>query len=354
MTQEERDKYDSLLKGLKTHPPRGRESNLFSIGGRGYYENPTTDMLAFFLDPTGEHDLGNLVLSCILECLQLNNVSPSLERPPIREYYTYESNRIDLVLEGENWVIAIENKLMHKLINNLVDYKSSITDRFVDKEKHFVVLSLREEKPKEPWKCLRYEDFIHLLKARFGENLVSSGFTKWAIFLREFILNIESYMASNMDSKDFEFARTKYADFKRLEILYRNYTNELKNKVRKWVEDEEDIDPPELDVRKETWSSEVAIRAYPLDPNERVDDVTLLVCEDGTFNVLIYIEERNLKKECSDREAMLNQYGFLWLKSEKPKGNSIWVYHKEKLDWEDAEKSFKDAMRLVKEYTKPW
>ena len=30
------------------------EKTIFSIGGRGHYENPTSDILAFYLDPEAE------------------------------------------------------------------------------------------------------------------------------------------------------------------------------------------------------------------------------------------------------------------------------------------------------------
>ena len=42
------------------------EKTFFSIGGRGYYEDPTSDVLAFYLDPNEEHGLGDLVLQSLV------------------------------------------------------------------------------------------------------------------------------------------------------------------------------------------------------------------------------------------------------------------------------------------------
>ena len=46
------------------------EKTIFSIGGRGHYENPTSDILAFYPnDPEAEHQLGSLVLDSLFSAL---------------------------------------------------------------------------------------------------------------------------------------------------------------------------------------------------------------------------------------------------------------------------------------------
>ena len=45
------------------------EKTIFSIGGRGHYENPTSDILAFYLDHEAEHQLGSLVLDSLFSAL---------------------------------------------------------------------------------------------------------------------------------------------------------------------------------------------------------------------------------------------------------------------------------------------
>ena len=46
------------------------EPTIFAMGGRGYYENPASDLLAFFLKPAAAHGLGDLFLSTFLECIE--------------------------------------------------------------------------------------------------------------------------------------------------------------------------------------------------------------------------------------------------------------------------------------------
>jgi hypothetical protein len=110
----ESEKLQKLLQEVGALRGPRRETNIFSIGSRGYYENPTSDLLAFFLDPRGEHDLGDLLLSCLAELLPDAPQLLQLLEPPEREYRTQGQNRIDILLNSSGWVIAIENKLRHR------------------------------------------------------------------------------------------------------------------------------------------------------------------------------------------------------------------------------------------------
>lgn len=55
---------------MKKYARPAMEPTLFAMGGRGYYENPATDLLKFFLKPKAEHQLGDLFLSTYLECMK--------------------------------------------------------------------------------------------------------------------------------------------------------------------------------------------------------------------------------------------------------------------------------------------
>ena len=54
---------ESFLSDVSNHVAPVKELTVFSVGGRGYYENPTTDLLAFFLRPDAEHGLKEGVTS---------------------------------------------------------------------------------------------------------------------------------------------------------------------------------------------------------------------------------------------------------------------------------------------------
>ena len=49
------------MRELVAHLLRRHVDTILNVGGRGYYENPMSDLLAFFLDPSACHGLGDLV-----------------------------------------------------------------------------------------------------------------------------------------------------------------------------------------------------------------------------------------------------------------------------------------------------
>ncbi|WP_097161373.1 PD-(D/E)XK nuclease family protein [Enterobacter sp. CC120223-11] len=103
----------ALLAQLKSLPqPNKTELNLFSIGAQGHYENPISDLLAFFIDPDAGHNLSTLMLEAFMECLPGTH-GVALSSQPSCEVMTITGSRIDILLESEEWVMALENKIWH-------------------------------------------------------------------------------------------------------------------------------------------------------------------------------------------------------------------------------------------------
>ncbi|MCX8840463.1 PD-(D/E)XK nuclease family protein [Vibrio parahaemolyticus] len=195
------DNVDSLKKILKRLPVQiERESTIFSIGARGHFENPTTEVLAFFCDVAGEHGLGDLVLSSLFEVLELNSDSLELKSKPEREVRTHSHKRIDLLLEGDYWVLALENKIGHIPNNPFDDYEHYVlveqSVRFKDKKAIFILLSPDGESPEGyiKWKGISYEQLLNALKPKLADYFMANPFNKWAVMLREFVLHLEEML----------------------------------------------------------------------------------------------------------------------------------------------------------------
>lgn len=78
-------KFQRLLSEFNAlEPITVAEPTIFSIGSKGYYENPTTDILAFFLDDKASHGLGSLVLEALVNTLpdSVNDLDCTLALPP--------------------------------------------------------------------------------------------------------------------------------------------------------------------------------------------------------------------------------------------------------------------------------
>ena len=105
---------ESVLSEVKNHLPQDRETTIFELGCRGYYENPTTDILAFFLNPDAEHGLGDMFISTYLVCMNVDPSRIDMSCVGIKDQVeTANGNFIDLQIRGQDWCLIIENKIYH-------------------------------------------------------------------------------------------------------------------------------------------------------------------------------------------------------------------------------------------------
>ncbi|WP_425642733.1 PD-(D/E)XK nuclease family protein [Marinomonas gallaica] len=173
-----------------------REATIFSIGARGHFENPATDVLAFFLDNNAEHNLGELALEALLISIGdglSDQLSASLINAPKREVLTDGRNRIDLLLESDDWVLVLENKIFHEQINPFDDYEKFAEQKFAEKKRVHVVLSPSGQAP-HGWYGVSYTSLIGTLKSGLAAHFISQPMNKWVVLLREFIVHMEQLM----------------------------------------------------------------------------------------------------------------------------------------------------------------
>ena len=68
-----------LLQAAKYHQPP-REKTFFDTAIRKHYENPTTELLSFFLNPENEHGLGSVFFDGLTDALlTFKNNPPTLK-----------------------------------------------------------------------------------------------------------------------------------------------------------------------------------------------------------------------------------------------------------------------------------
>lgn len=225
--------YDHLRKKLdeaKAFSIPDPEKTFFSIGGRGYFENPVSDVLAFFLNPQEAHGFGTLFLDCFFNSLEPEICPESVElvNPPEREVSTEFNKRIDLLLEGDDWVLVIENKIYHHQSNPVTHYEDFVENKYPKKRPIYVVLSPNGSSDFDNWKALSYQKFIGVLKENLGNAVIDNQYSKWVIFLRDFILNLEQYaVRSSMDRKAIEFIESDYLGVYEIIKLQKSYVNYL-------------------------------------------------------------------------------------------------------------------------------
>ncbi len=223
---------EHFLKELKKHVTV-KEPTLFAVGGRGYYENPASDLLAFFLNPKREHRLGDLFLTTYLECMGADNpqLNTKIDVEVRSQVQTSKGKFIDLQILGLDWCLIIENKINHWDTNPFTDYERHANGLGKEK-KHLSILS-RDGHPYDNkdsgtrWVGVSYQDYCKALRERMAAIFFDRPFSKWQIFAREFILHLENELYNPPMTKeqaaDVEKYSNQIAEAEKLAKQYREF-----------------------------------------------------------------------------------------------------------------------------------
>lgn len=93
-----------------------KEKTYMEVSGYPHYENVCSNILAFYFNPNEEHKLNGLTLHSLIKVIKSKNIDIELNDNintinVQREYTTLKGNRIDLVIQNDDFLIGIENKL---------------------------------------------------------------------------------------------------------------------------------------------------------------------------------------------------------------------------------------------------
>lgn len=300
------DEYREILKTYTPKPPR--EKNIFSIGGRGHYENPISDVLAFFLDDTEDHKFGRLFIDSLIDCipdLPDASVNPIINTDfgftVNREKYTGNNNRIDILIESHNRVVVIENKMYHWLANPLEDYVAYVTENYTAiEEPIFLVLSLCDEKVTGPWKAIKWDHFLDRIQYRMCRNFIQNTDIKWFVILREFMLNIREHIAGGiMDADTVKFVNENYSKITELSKLKQDYIEYV---LEKGKDNFNGIGYCQIRTGKYSWEEATALRFYPTP--ESKTNITIVVNDNGKLWINYYI----YYKDKAEADSTINNF----------------------------------------------
>ncbi|HBG70487.1 MAG: hypothetical protein A2W93_09530 [Bacteroidetes bacterium GWF2_43_63] len=233
--------YEEFLQAdLKVLPEKA--TTLFDIAGFPHYETVLSNFYSFYLNPSGQHGLGDLFISALSDIIERKAKGLSvIENSKIcyteREVRTSNGKYIDIVInepseisnEVENAII-IENKVNAAVYNDLIEYYDSIK---VNKNKVGVVLSLRPEKnlPKQ-FISITHDEFTNQIEQSSGSYFLNADL-KQTVILKDFIQNIKA-MSQTIDLKEqYEFFLKHHDKIKEINSLYLT----IKNDVFKQVDD---------------------------------------------------------------------------------------------------------------------
>ena len=245
MSQAKAIKLDEISQLLEKEIVQVKEKDitLFDIAGFPHYENVSSNIYAYFLDPNQNHGLGTLFLDSLQE---LAGTSFDLMAPVIkREHLTKKGGRIDIAIlsryqpdhneveenaenqtkiedeilppgSDNNEAILIENKLYHHLANDLEDYWNSFYEFNC---KQGIVLTLKEETVKHlGFINLTHEQLIEKVLSKLGSSILSVP-EPTLYLLKEFCRNMKNFTMTHEANEYFTYYQDNFSKIKQLQRL---------------------------------------------------------------------------------------------------------------------------------------
>lgn len=232
--------YQLILDCIKELPQKEpRKPTLLEIAGNPHRENRINNLLAFYFDSrkNDHHGLDDLFIRSLLESVGSAdfNYSKSAILNISTEFVTAQKNRIDIVIELEDHVVAIENKIFHSANNPFDDYQNFLEKRFTDKPKTFVLLGLRKVSlpSSNEFKSISYDDFFTKLKTNLTKEAYSKNGSPYHIsFVNELILTISNLVRhQTMDKKDLEFLNNNSVEIRQVAGLLNEFFEKVKKRL---------------------------------------------------------------------------------------------------------------------------
>lgn len=185
----ELQRLEHLLRTIPAAPRK--EDTFFSIGGRGYYENPTSDILAYLMRPDAQHGFGALFITAFFDCMGVDHSKFSFVGVEVSREDSCDGGRIDLLVRGDKWALVIENKIRHWHANDLGAYEKYVERYFPGRAAFFATLSPEGEQASD-WKPVTYRAYLAALRRTLCGKVFDNGLSKWSVFAHEFIIHLET------------------------------------------------------------------------------------------------------------------------------------------------------------------
>ncbi len=243
------ENFKKLLEDFsKVHIPK-REKTFMGICQypASRFEEICSRVLAFYFNPNEEHGLRDLWFRALNQCIKQDgeyckpkNVNLLLEEPTCCVEGN-ENKKIDIIIEADNTVYAIENKIGAPLYNDLNVYSEHIERKYVENypNKKKIVLTAHSLSPLDKQKVgdcgyeeISYKTLFEQVNAILGDYIADSN-VKQLTFMIDFMKTINNKMnfMGNTELANFFFEHREEVD----NLIY--HYNEWKNDIAKQKSD---------------------------------------------------------------------------------------------------------------------
>ena len=245
-TRYDLDRFKALIDKFRALDFTDEELNLFDVGTRGHFENPTTELLSFFLDSANHHRLGNSFFRGLESTIAKKNILSDLGtfESVETEVSTQNGKRIDLLIETETEVIVIECKIHHHQNNPFDEYTSFGNKRINNGSKGStsktlvkLVLCLNgnvsAELAADGWYGISYNELVQHIETCLSKTMFDNPYNKWTLFAREFLLHLKGLNTMTEINKDeISFLTENLNEFAQLsDYIYNNLMPKIGAKI---------------------------------------------------------------------------------------------------------------------------
>ncbi|EPG1800826.1 PD-(D/E)XK nuclease family protein [Citrobacter freundii] len=228
------------LKGISVEDDV--EFNFFELGGSGYLENPTTDLMALFMGAQKMVPpwLLKALLCCLDDSLDVDEIDfTSLEL--MREARTEDGKYLDILIRHDEFIIGIEHKVLADTYNPFPSYVSLI-DSYGGNNQNLFRCILKPDgncaKGVDGWQLINYSLLLETAIRRLGLEMMNQEFSKWTVFYQEFLSHLKKLSEVSMDKvsdKNVEFVTENFTALIKSVQLLEMYQNAITEEAKSVV-----------------------------------------------------------------------------------------------------------------------
>ena len=240
------DRFKALIDKFRALDFTDEELNLFDVGTRGHFENPTTELLSFFLNSANHHGLGNSFFRGLESAIAKKNILSNLGtfESVETEVSTQNGKRIDLLVETDTSLIIMECKIYHHQNNPFDEYTAFGNERLnkgtqdsASKTLIKLVLCLNgkvsAELAAEGWHGISYNELVQHIEKSLSKTMFDNPYNKWVLFAREFLLHLKGLNTMTEINKDeLSFLTENLNEFAQLsDYIYNNLMPKIGTRI---------------------------------------------------------------------------------------------------------------------------
>ena len=177
------------------------------------FEEISSRILAFYLDPGAEHGMSDLWISAFLSAIGKAEWYDYRHRVSVRTEEYADGKRVDITAVADDYVVAVENKITAGVYNPLDVYREYIGRTYPGKKQALVVLSAKpvaETRKVTESGFLRcsYRDLFAEVNRGMG-NYIAGANERYLIFMLDFMKTIDHLNGSSSRLEHEFFSRNR-------------------------------------------------------------------------------------------------------------------------------------------------